>query len=376
MRQMLFAAAALWLCASVASGQEASALINKALDEKVTLILDEKLPAAMDAIWKQTGVRLREDPMIWDLLPYDRETKIQMKIENVRLRDALSILTRKLGLQAVLRDDYLEIQPMPALKRLPQRATLAELQALDLLATRPLQPDNDRPTIRQLLTAIDLKLAKENGLDLAIENQLGEAINQDKSVFVPRTATLMDALECLPKQTKATWYAWGKTIIVRTKEDHTRELLGKPLTIRPGERGIDVLQVLGEISTQTGVPFEYQPGVIQNVSPDNRMVRGIMRNAPARQILEEIAADKGLAYTIQDDRVYIALPTNVPGRDPPVGFIQTGAGVMVLVRESDLTPAQRDFVHQNKTRAINALNEEMRKQGFAPATQPADEAHN
>ncbi len=71
--RILFAMAVLWPLAAMA--QESSALINKALDEQVkSLVLDKTLPAAMDLIGDKTGVRLKEDPMIWDLLPWGRET--------------------------------------------------------------------------------------------------------------------------------------------------------------------------------------------------------------------------------------------------------------------------------------------------------------
>ena len=359
----------------MAAAQDSSALMNKALDERVTLILDDKLPNVLLAIWQQTGVRLREDPIIWDLLPWGPDTRIQTReLKDVRLRDALAVLTRKLGLVAVLREEFVEIQPMPALRRLPQRATLTELQALDLLASVPLELGNERPTVRQLITAVDLKLEKQTTLDLAIENRLNDAFDQDRIVYVPRNATLMDALECLPRQTRATWYPWDRSIIIRTMEDHTRELLGRRLTIRIGERGIDVLQLFREISTRTGVPFEYQPGVLQTIPPDARLVRGMLENATARSILDEVCGDKGIAYTIQDDRVYISTPSSLPARDQMIGFGRIGDTELVI-RESDLPPDVREYVRHLREQWIARMREQMRKEGFTPSSQPAAQAN-
>ncbi len=359
----------------MAAAQDSSALMNKALDERVTLILDDKLPNVLLAIWQQTGVRLREDPIIWDLLPWGPDTRIQTReLKDVRLRDALAVLTRKLGLVAVLREEFVEIQPMPALRRLPQRATLTELQALDLLASVPLELGNERPTVRQLITAVDLKLEKQTTLDLAIENRLNDAFDQDRIVYVPRNATLMEALECLPRQTRATWYPWDRSIIIRTMEDHTRELLGRRLTIRIGERGIDVLQLFREISTRTGVPFEYQPGVLQTIPPDARLVRGILENATARSILDEVCGDKGIAYTIQDDRVYISTPSSLPARDQMIGFGRIGDTELVI-RESDLPPDVREYVRHLREQWIARMREQMRKEGFTPSSQPAAQAN-
>lgn len=359
----------------MAAAQDSSALMNKALDERVTLILDDKLPNVLLAIWQQTGVRLREDPIIWDLLPWGPDTRIQTReLKDVRLREALAVLTRKLGLVAVLREEFVEIQPMPALRRLPQRATLTELQALDLLASVPLELGNERPTVRQLITAVDLKLEKQTTLDLAIENRLNDAFDQDRIVYVPRNATLMDALECLPRQTRATWYPWDRSIIIRTMEDHTRELLGRRLTIRIGERGIDVLQLFREISTRTGVPFEYQPGVLQTIPPDARLVRGMLENATARSILDEVCGDKGIAYTIQDDRVYISTPSSLPARDQMIGFGRIGDTELVI-RESDLPPDVREYVRHLREQWIARMREQMRKEGFTPSSQPAAQAN-
>ena len=101
----------------IAVAQESSALINKALDEQVKLTLDTTLPQAMSRISDKTGVRIKDDPIIWDLLPWGRDTAVKATFENVTLREALEVITRKLGLTMTLREQAVEIGPMPALKR-------------------------------------------------------------------------------------------------------------------------------------------------------------------------------------------------------------------------------------------------------------------
>src|SRR5437868_13042798 len=232
--------------ARTAFSQDSSALINQALDQQVPrqFKLDTTLPEAMKKISRDTGVKIVEDPVIWDLLPWGRDTAVKATFDNVTLREALEAITRKLGLTMTLREQAVEIGPMPALKRLGQRSGRDELRALDLLASRPMALDTDHPTIKHLLEAIDLKLAAEKDVQIAIENRIGDVVSQEKTIFVPRNATLMDALESLPKETRATWYPWGKTIVVVSKDEPTRRMLSKPLTIRPGERGRDITQVL------------------------------------------------------------------------------------------------------------------------------------
>ncbi len=381
--RILFAMAVLWPLAAMA--QESSALINKALDEQVkSLVLDKTLPAAMDLIGDKTGVRLKEDPMIWDLLPWGRETTVKAKIENLTLREALEALTRKLGLVLVLRDEYVEIAPMPALKRLAQRASVSELRALDLLASRQLKLGTDHPTVKQLLEAVDMKLDQEKEIQLAVESRIGDAVKADKTVFVPRNATLMEALEALPKETVATWYPWGNNIMIVTKEDRTRRLLAKPLTMRSGEGGLDLTQALVDISQRTGVAFEYQPGVIASLPAENRVLRGpggkapVLDNVPAQQILDLVSASTGLAYAIQGDKVYISTPSsaanaaNAP-RDAPIGFMQLDIGMQVLVPISQVPEDMRQYIKMKTNKELDKIRQMMKEEGFKPAPAPAGE---
>lgn len=373
-REICLLAIASLFFSNCAFAQESSALINRALDEQFKLNLEKEtpLPKVLEEIGKQTDVRIKEDPIIWDLLPWGRDTAVKMKMENVTLRTGLTVMTRKLGLTMALRDEFVEIIPMPALKRLGQRAGRDELRALDLLATRPLNLDTDHPTIKHLLEAIDLKLAEEKDVQVAIENRIGDTVKQDSTVFVPRNATLMDALESLPKETKATWYPWGKSIVVSTKEERTRRMLSKPLTMRPGENGVDLMQVLLEISTRTGVPFDFQPGIVQAVPAEARTIRGVMENAPAQQILEAISATTGLQYTIQDDKVYISATAgvapiaNAAPRDPPIGFIQLDIGMQVLVPVSQVPPDLREFIKYKTEKELAKMRKMMEEEKFKP----------
>src|SRR5205085_2532322 len=131
----------------------------------------------------------------------------------------------------------------------------------------------------------------------------------DRVVFVPTNATLLEALEAIPRETRATWYPWGRNIVFVPKEDRTRQLLSRPLSFRGGQSGLDLMQLILEISTRTGVPIELQPGILQTLPADARALRGadgrppLLENVPAQQILEIIAARTGITFTIQDEKV-------------------------------------------------------------------------
>jgi hypothetical protein len=376
----LLAVTAFLILSATAFAQDSSALINKALDEQFNHTWEDKtpLPKVMSDISTQTGVRIKEDPLVWDLLPWGRDTTVMAKIENRTLREALDIITRKLGLKMVLREEFVEILPMPGLKRLAQRAGRDELIALDLLASKPLNLETDHPTVKRLLEAIDLKLADEKNSQFAIENRIQNSVPQEKTIFVPRNATLMDALESLTKETAATWYPWGKNIIVVTKDESTRRLLSKPLTIFPDPTTqiIDLTQLYTDIAKQTGVTVEFQAGAIQSLPPESRALRGkiagapLFENVPARQILEIVSAATGLQYAVQDDKVYVASPNAAAQRDVPIGFIQLDIGLQVLVPTSQVPPDLREYIRVKTERELNKMRKMMEEENFKPSTQP------
>jgi hypothetical protein len=377
----------LCLAAASANAQDTSALINKALDEQVNLKLNNTLPDAMDVIRQKFGIRIEAAPAVWDMLPWGRDTNVTATIENITLREALTLIMRKLGLTLALRDVSLEIQPMPALKRLAQRSTVVELRALDYLASTRMNLNLERPTIKRLLEAVDEKLAAVKDPEMAVEDRLGDGIDRNRTVFVPRNATLMDALESLPKDTPATWYPWGKSIIITSKQDRIRALLDKPVTIPTGDDGRELIDVLNEISTRTGVAFDYEPGLVQALPANVRIIRGVIENAPARQVLSKISASTGINYAILDDQVAIAAkapatetaPATAP-RDPTIGIIQLDSGIQVLVPTSQVPPDMREYLKVRTQRELKKIREMMEDENFkptppppppAPATQPS-----
>src|SRR3954452_7483720 len=105
-----------------AQSSPSSALINQALDKQAKLDLNGTLPDVMGQISKQTGVPIDAVPDVWAILPWGKETTVTAKIENQTLREALEVITRKLGLQFVLKDEAIELQPVPALRRLGRKS--------------------------------------------------------------------------------------------------------------------------------------------------------------------------------------------------------------------------------------------------------------
>src|SRR5881227_844532 len=80
----------------------ATPLLGRADDDTPALI--NQLPQAMTLIEQKTGVSMKADPAVWDLLPWGRDTNINATIANQTLREALEAITRKLGLRYEVRE--------------------------------------------------------------------------------------------------------------------------------------------------------------------------------------------------------------------------------------------------------------------------------
>lgn len=363
------------ICSVKSFGQESSALINKALDETVKLDINKPLPEALRVITQQTDVRILVDPAVWDLLPWGMDTLVQLKAENVTLRKGFEMMAHRLGLTAQVRAEAVELTPCAPLARLGQRASKDELKALDLLATqKTANLATNEPTLRQLLEAIDLQLADEKSFSLAIENHLADAISQDKKVAVPRNATLFDALECIPKQTRATWYPWGNSLIICTKEDRARQLLNRPITIRGGAGGIDVSQLIIDVASRTGVPIEIEPGALNNVPQNARLLRGadgrppVLENVPAQQLLQIISGQTGLSFNVVDDHVAASFSPAALGQKT-FGLLQMENGIFVLLSPGEIPADIRQYIQDQLPREFERIRGKMKGEK-APATRP------
>ncbi len=350
--------------------QRTSALINEALDKLVKLDLDTTLPVAMRAIGEQTGVTIEAAPAVFELLPWGEQTQIKARIEGQTLREALEAITRKLGLTFVLKEHVVQLQPMPALVRLGRRSTVQELQALDLLVSTPASLGTERPMVAQVLETVDQKLIDLKS-PFAIENRAGSAARSDQQVFVPRNASLMEALDSLAAETRATWYPWGKSIVIVPKEDQVRMQLAKQVTVR--FNGVDVQQVLTELAQRAGVEFSIEPGAVQKIPSEFRSVRLNLVDASIKQALDSLAGFTGLGYDIRDDGVRIWNPSTGSvggGRDPIVGLIQLDNGMQVAVHQSEVPPDVQEYLRVKTQKELDKIRQMMREEGFKATTRP------
>ena len=227
----------------------------------------------MRKIEAKSSVPLKADPVVWDLLPWGEQTTLTAKFKNVTLRQALTALTRKYGLIFSVGDEAVVLKPMPALRRLGRRATVQELDGLAALATTDMPKVPGVATVRSVLAAVDSRL--ESVPPYAVEDRLPNEL-RDKPLDVPRNATLLEAMELLVKQTPASWYPWGKFLVVVPKPTLIRDHLGKTFTVK--YTNTDILQVLEDLRRQAAVDFIIDPGAIQRVPAEFRNVRVYWEN--------------------------------------------------------------------------------------------------
>ncbi|HSU68045.1 MAG TPA: DUF4974 domain-containing protein [Tepidisphaeraceae bacterium] len=386
MRSILLAV--LLVCASVsaAPSQEnsTSALINEALDKNVSLQLDGVLPDVLKTIESKTGVRIDAPDQVYDLLPWGEQTNIKAKIENQTLRAALTAITQKLGLYWELGQFDVSLKPMPALARLGRRATVSELQALDLLTTTPLGDHPDQMTVKALVDAIDKRLAQIKSPSLVTDLRAGDpadpqagSIKLDAPINVRRDATLSEALQDMSRQTDATWYPWGKDIVIVPKQQQIRLQLDKTITAR--YNGQDISKVLDILSRRSGVPFQIEPGAFQRVPQEYRSIKLDLENATVRQVLDDIRGLTGLEYVVKPEGIYVwnQNPNPSPAAqggagDPVIAMLEADGGLQILLRVSDLPPDVVAYLAHKKDDEVARLRKRMKDEGFnPPATQPA-----
>ena len=124
-------------CTPFSRADDSSALINEALDKMVTLEVDGVFPQVMKKITDQTAVPIEVPQHVYDLLPWGEQTSIKATIKGQTLRQALTALTHKLGIDVGggAANGEAQAPPVP-LERPGRRATIGELDSICLARQR------------------------------------------------------------------------------------------------------------------------------------------------------------------------------------------------------------------------------------------------
>src|SRR5207237_8289676 len=115
-------------------------------------------------------------------------------------------------------------------------------------------------------TMIENKLENpkiESKRPFAAENRFFDRDKLDQEISLPKNATLLEALESITKSTAATWYPWGETLVIVTKEEPIRNQLARTISVRFD--GVDGAQVLSELSTRAIVHITLCRGALLRI---------------------------------------------------------------------------------------------------------------
>ncbi len=370
---------------------ETSALINQLLDSPIDLaIVNRPLPEVLVTIEDKTGVLVTVAEETYALLPYGRETPINVTGQGT-LRETLNLIGMRLALEPVLRDENVELRPLPALARTGRRASVQELAGLDILQRTPLNLMEGRPDVARLLEAVDLKLAEidqaasqrsEPPPGFQVENRLDEGL-RERPIFIGRNASLLDALEAIHEQTSATWFAWGDSFIVVPKADWVRRRLQSPVTLL--RDAVDVQEAISELQQAARVPFNIEPGALQQVPEQHRRITVELRNSTVAEALGRLGGITGLAYDVSDNGVYIyhtssasAGHTTRPGAgsgsslEQAILLVDLGDGMSLLLYPSDLPAELRARLQERRRRAVDQLRQSLDSAAGNPATEPSN----
>src|SRR5947209_1160684 len=203
-------------------------------------------------------------------------------------------------------------------------------------------------------------------------------------VEVPRNATAFEALNKVAAQTQFTWYPWGKSVVVLPKPDEVRRQLAKTITAR--YNGVDVTQVLNDLSQRAGVRFDIEPGALQGIPPESRSIRLVLDDYSIQSALDSLSGISGLDYMIKGDAVYV-WNQNPGGSNQSRDRILLmepvrGTDMTVLVPESQVPSDIRDYIKQKQGKSFEDIRQMMREEGFkptpqtGPTTKPAGKAEN
>jgi hypothetical protein len=273
---------------------------------------------------------------------------------------------------------------MKALRRLARRSTVQELGCLDaLMGLKFDQPGS--LTIKQLLDAVDAKLV-DGKFPYVVDRPSADTVPMDAKVEIPRDCTLLHGLEKMSTDTPVTWYPWGKSVVVVSKQDEIRRQLGRTISAR--YNGTDVGRVLSDLSQKAGVPFNIEAGAIQSIPQESRDIRLVLDDYSIQSALENIGSITGLEFTVKDDGVYLWNQSTSPTHHDRVILTMpvTGTNMTLLITESEVPADIRAYVQAKKTQLFDQIHEQMKAEGFkapttsvsgaAPATQPTTSPAN
>jgi len=294
----------MWLLiASAGAGPllDTRALIERALAEPTKITLQNiRLGDALKVVTEQTGVRIVMAPDVMALVPQGADTLIsEVDIANISLREGLRRLFSPLGMVFVIESDHLAVVPKEALLALGRAPTWEELESLSWLSS--LSPGLDGDALASLKSRTQFQVPVPDAWRL-----LADAIQNVGAGPGDEVLTVACGSN-----------GWGWTLsdrwfVVAPLEEQIVRRLQQRISIRMRNRTLH--EVMTAVGDAVNVHIQVEPGLLITLPPQvqkNFSLDVVQR--PAEQALEEIAAYTGLGYLIGPSGVMFFRPTGQGG---------------------------------------------------------------
>ena len=346
-------------------------LIEQALDEPTQIKLENvRLADAIDEVTKQTGVRVEMPPDVMRLAPHGAETILRrVDLSGLTLREGLGQLFHPLGMRFVVQDDHVAIEPAEGIACLGRAPTWVELDTLRTLREQSIGTDDG--ALVWLKNHTQMRVPVEGAWSV-----LSHAVQNVGSG---------EGDEILSVATENLGWAWcveGENLVVEGLQDRHNRKLEKLISIRLNNRPlVDVLSLLGR---EVGIDIRSEPGVLADLPV------GIQKNfsinvvqQPASTVLEHIAAYTGLGYLVEPNGVLFFSPDRLTngeftasqgeGGSPVRGIdamegdpyvakllipLSDGTTLEWLIRRSELPPDLRGRRSEDIRKAFEELREQ------------------
>ena len=376
---------------AVRAADDPEIALQRQLDQPLTLTLQSvTLTEAFRQIATASKVPVQVDPTCYELLPYGDTTRVSIDFKQSKLRDALDEVLIPLALQKTISATGIMIRPSGPLKRIGRKAEWEELKLLkELYSSDDLKiPPAAAGTAAapKFSMAESIRAAMEGRKDLVviIPGESNGALSPAQERALEQIAkqlpmTAYRALETYCQLTGSYWCvetsdlaggAKGGKVMVMSPRQWIARQLERPIKISRQKQPLEV--VVADLSRASGIRFVPSPGLYLAVPEINLLAD----DATVLQTLETLAGGTGVAFEVRDDSVllyHVERGAGAPARaDTVVGRISIpwgDAGSMELyVRESDLTPEQRELVQKR----LQQFRDNLRI--VPPATAPANGA--
>ncbi len=347
--RMLAIGLAGWLltvcAASRAQEPPMSDLVEQALDQPVAQrieIADKPILEALAQLEQPTGLRFAVAGSAVAALPYGEHTQITLVIENVSVRKGLKRVLDGLGMQMRVEGAQVMIEAGPVLRRLDRRMSLEDAAVLGRLAARPWK-----------------EIAGETPIQFLPDDSGAPAPDVAALIAAAPGQSALEQLDNAAISARLAWTLRDGRVAVFSRRQDVLARLNRPISVTYQRVALDDL--LADLGRRADVELSIEPGALLRVAGRERLVDLVQRRTTAREVLERICGNTGLAYSVTDAGVSIAAPAKAAGGAGRVVAILRvpvggdGTTIEFLLRDDELPVEFRNLLDRKMPLVIEEL---------------------